>query len=180
MLLKSLQPETKRIDSDCYVEGYASTFERYHLCGDGDNAIYEQFERNAFDGTDMTDVILQYDHEGSVYARTTNGTLQLDVDDVGLFVCADLSRTRKGKDLYEDIEAGNVTKMSFRFKCDSYFDPKTRTHVVTKVNKIYDVSAVSIPANDTTSIEARTREAAEREREMKRTQIKLKLLEMGE
>lgn len=168
--------QMKRLDSENYVEGYASTFERYKLYGDGDTAIYEQFERSAFDKADMSDVILQFDHEGPVFARTSNHTLGLDVDNVGLFVYADLGKTSRSRELYEDIKAGNVNKMSFRFKCDGYFDETTRTHVITNVSKIYDVSAVSIPANDTTCIEARAKETAQRSRDLELLKLKVKLM----
>jgi len=149
--------ETRRIDSEHYVEGYAARYEPYVLYYDYDGQpVYERFERGCFDNCDMSDIIMQYDHEGKVLARNSNGSLIVEATDEGLFVAADLGRTEAARDLYADIEAGMVTKMSWRFRCGNYyFDKDTRTIVHLTVKKIYDVSAVSIPANDNTEINAR-------------------------
>lgn len=141
------------------VEGYATTFnEPYEMYRDEDgNIYYEQVDRKAFDNTDMSDVILQYDHEGMVFARNKNGTLQLDVDDKGLKVTADLSSTEASRALYDAIDKGLVDQMSFAFvvSTDDY-DRKTRTRTITGIRKLYDCSAVSIPANPDTYISARS------------------------
>lgn len=139
------------------VEGYAMKFERYKLCTVDGVDIYEEFDRSCFKNTDMSDVIMQYDHSGAVYARIKNGTLKLTVDNVGLFIQADLSKTEKAMSLYEDIEKGMIDEMSWSFKKgDYYFDKETRTIVHKTIEKIYDVSAVSIPANENTEIYARS------------------------
>lgn len=154
---------TRRFDVEQYVEGYAAGYDAYLLYDDGDyGKVYERFERGCFDNCDMTDVILQYDHAGRVFARTTNKTLIVEPDDRGLFIAADLSRTSRAIDLHADISAGMITKMSWRFRPDKYYieraeGSKDVTIVHTAVRKIYDVSAVSIPANnDGTEINARS------------------------
>jgi len=156
-VLASNPSNAKRIDSEHYVEGYAARFEPYVLYYDYDGQpVYERFEPGCFDDCDMSDIIMQYDHEGKVMARTSNGSLIVEVTDNGLFVAADLGRTEAARDLHADIEAGMVTKMSWRFRTGNYyFDQDTRTIVHVTVKKIYDVSAVSIPANDNTEISAR-------------------------
>ena len=168
------------------VEGYATTFDKpYVLFEDYDGTkYYEQIDRHALDNADMSDVIMQYDHNGRVFARNSNGTLQLDLDDTGFKVTADLSRTELAKGLYEDIAAGMITKMSWAFVVtkDAY-DQKTRTRTVLEVKKVYDVSAVSIPANDDTTIAARNyvngrRELEQREQLAKRV-AKLKVDTLG-
>lgn len=148
---------SKRIESDYYVEGYAAKFEPYVLYSDEIGNVYEQFERDCFAGTDMSDIIMQFDHAGHVLARTGNGTLIVEVDENGLFIAADLSKTERARQLYDEIRAGMITKMSWRFILGEYeYDPKTRTFTHHTVKKIYDVSAVSIPANDDTEINARS------------------------
>lgn len=143
------------------VEGYATTFTPYELYRDEfGNVVYEHFTPEAFDGVDMSDVIMQYDHTGRVFARTSNNTLKLDVDDTGLKITADLGRTESSRALYDDIAAGLITKMSWGFSYDTTqpeFDEKTNTITwgAGTVRKIYDVSAVSIPANNDTEISAR-------------------------
>jgi HK97 family phage prohead protease len=152
------EEKKNKFDSDCYVEGYATTFERYVLFDDGENPIYEQFLPECFRDCDMSDIIFQYDHSGKVFARLSNNTLTVDVDKKGLFVCADLSKTSAARGMYEDIQCGNVNKMSWGFMPDYktlQFDQKTNTIIHHKILKIYDVSAVSIPANNDTDIQAR-------------------------
>ena len=148
----------KRIDSEYYVEGLAARYEPYVLYHDFDGSpVYERFERGCFDECDMSDIIMQYDHEGRVLARNGNGSLIVEVTDEGLFVAADLGRTEAARELYSDIQAGMVNKMSWRFRIgDCYWDRENSTIVHTRVAKIYDVSAVSIPANDNTEINARS------------------------
>jgi HK97 family phage prohead protease len=182
MPLLSIATE-KRIDSDFYVEGYATTFnDPYEIYEFDGNKYYEVIDRHALDGADLTDVIMQYDHSGRVMARNSNGTLGLEPDDVGLFVFADLSRSSAARELYEDISSGLVTKMSWAFTvADDEYDRATRTRTIKKIRKVYDVSAVSIPANNGTDISARSflegvieaekREAQEREERQKAVEL---------
>lgn len=139
------------------VEGYASTYEPYVMFEDGDKKYSERIDQHAFDDADMSDVIMQYDHSGRVYARQSNGTLQLTTDEHGLKVRADLSKTEGARQLYEDISSGMITRMSFAFTvAEDEYDKQNRTRIVKRVKRLYDVSAVSIPANPGTEISARS------------------------
>ena len=157
-VLQTFTPATtKRIDTNYYAEGYAARYEPYVLWEDEDGPIYERFERGCFAGTDMSDVIYQLNHQGTVFARQTNGSLIVEADDVGLFTAVDLSRTAAARAHHEEIEAGMITKMSWGFLVgDYYFDKASRTIVHTHIKKIFDVSGVSIPANQNTEINARS------------------------
>lgn len=168
----------KRIDSDYYVEGYATTFdEPYELTKLSDGTpIYEKVARSAFSEADLSDVILRYDHKGPVYARTTNGTLGLEITDKGLLVYADLGKTTRSKELYEDIAVGNVNKMSIQCTGIRRFDEATNTFTIERVLKMYDVSAVSIPANDDTSLMARNIEEMKKKEEQDEKRKRLALL----
>lgn len=182
----TVQPKSEKlIDTDYYVEGYAANFERYKLWDDGDSSVYEQFTRENFEGVDLSDVIMQYNHQGEVFARCKNGSLIVRLDDKGLFIAADLGRTQKGKEVYEMISKGMIDKMSWSFIPEGmHFDSKTRTVTYSGIKKIFDVSAVSIPANDTTDIHARSlidgeiKKAAQelRHREALKLQIKIKTI----
>lgn len=136
------------------VRGYASTFnEPYVLYEDLDGAIYEQIAPSAFDGCDMSDVIFQFDHAGMVYARTSNGSLTVGTDEHGLWVEADLGLTEEARKIWEAISVGLITRMSFCFTITgSEWDEKSKTDTITEIGKLYDVSAVSIPANPGTEI----------------------------
>ena len=147
------------------VSGYASTFnEPYKLWEDESVEVWEKVDRSAFDETDMSDVIMQYDHAGRVFARIRNNTLTVSPDEKGLFISADLSGTDIGRSLYQEIAGGYTDRMSFGFTVDEdtreIVDDRTSgksivTRTITKVGKLYDVSAVSLPANPGTSISAR-------------------------
>lgn len=151
------QSEEKR------VAGYASTFEQPYLLYTGEGfELWEVVDRDAFTETDMSDVIMQYDHQGRVFARTRNNTLEVTPDDKGLFIEADLSGTEIGRELFEEIRGGYTDKMSFGFTVKADAEEREQnedgiwiyTRRITSVGKLYDVSAVSIPANDGTSIAA--------------------------
>ena len=154
----SAQAAAKRIETDFYVEGYATTFDSPYLLYEIEGTkFYERIDAHALDGADMSDVIMQYDHEGRVFARQSNGSLILMPDNKGLLIAADLGRTDLARGLDQDIQAGMITKMSWAFtvKTDSY-DRATHTRTILEIKKVYDVSAVSIPANGGTEISARS------------------------
>ena len=161
-----LEVRAEENKDEMVVEGFATTFnEPYVLFEDSDIIFREQVAPNAFDNTDMSDVIMQYDHEGRVFARISNNTLEVQPNEKGLFIRANLGGTEIGRNLYEEIAGGYTDKMSFGFTVEA--DEQTRTEAedgrieilrtITSINKLYDVSAVSIPANDGTSIGVSTR-----------------------
>ena len=161
-------PEERKV-----VTGYASTFnEPYTLFEDDDWRFNEVVDARAFDNTDMSDVIMQYDHEGRVFARMSNNTLTVVPDEKGLLIEADLGGTELGRQLFEEIRGGYTNKMSFGFTVDGEdildtkdVDGKALTvRTITSVRKLYDVSAVSLPANDATSISVRSLTDGEIER----------------
>ena len=147
--------------NDSYeVRGYASTFDPYLMFKDDEGTEYfERIEPNAFDEADLSDVVFRVDHEGTVYARTSAGTVELWTDEHGLGNRADLSKTQKARDLYEDIRVGNYPKMSFAFTvAEDHFDRATHTRVIDRIAKVFDVSPVSFPANPTTELSVSTRD----------------------
>ena len=133
---------------------------------------YEVIDRNAFINCDMSDVIMNYNHSGKVVARLKNKTLKLDFSNGGLDITADLSGTEEGRKLYEEIRGGYIDKMSFAFTVvepdGEEYDPETHTRKVTRIKKLYDVSAVDIPAYEETSLTARKSFEAERAKDFER------------
>ena len=149
------------------VEGYATTFgDSYELFRDGNYIVMENVDKDAFKDTDMSDVIFQIDHEGRVYARTRNKSLSLEIDEHGLKTRTDLGLTESSRSVYEDINAGLYDRMSFAFTVtkDSYTEEERDdgTIIVTRsilgIGKLYDVSAVSFPANPNTDISSRSKD----------------------
>lgn len=158
---RNIALEVRENGQDFVVEGYASTFNQpyvlYHI--ENDKVVEEQVDARAFDNADMSDVIFQYDHEGRVFARLSNDTLKLSTDEHGLFVSAYLGGTQEGRNLYEEIKGGYTNKMSFGFtvKDDEITETKKGyLRTLRSISKVYDVSAVSLPANDYTEISARS------------------------
>lgn len=147
------------------VEGYASTFGEPFLLWKIDNyEVWEKVDPHAFDECDLSDVIMQYDHEGRVFARGSNGTLTVEPDKKGLAIRADLGGTALGAEIHHEIEGGYTTKMSIGFAVKTVkreVEENVETgevkvlRTILKMGKLYDVSAVSLPANDATSISAR-------------------------
>ena len=163
--LAPIETRAEEEEKKMIVRGYASTFDDpYVLYEDDEFVLSERIDPKAFDEADMSDVILQYDHEGRVFARISNGTLKLSTDDKGLAVEADLGGTDIGRSLYQEIEGGYTSKMSFGFTVAEEAWEETRDNetgktqemrTIVRVKKVYDVSAVSLPANDGTSISVR-------------------------
>lgn len=195
----------KRSDnkSDSFiVEGYASTFEEYTLYDFGDEEWREKIEPEAFKDADLSDVVFLRDHAGQVFARTKNNTIALMSDDKGLFSRTNLSSTSAARGMYEDIEAGLYSQMSFAFTvAEQRFEEamedgkRIYTRVISRIKKVYDISAVAFPANPTTDIGISTRsifdgaiedlraerlerQKAENEAERQKAIVRLKLKEL--
>ena len=179
-LVRNLEIRKNQADSnepeEMRVEGYATTFEPYVLYR-GEKPIYEQIHKSAFDNAKMDDVIFLYNHDGRVCARMRNNSLILRVDDKGLFVAADLSKTGYAREIYEDIKSGNINQMSWAFfvsEDGEMIDYESRTIHINSIDEVIDVSAVSIPANNQTSINARRKCFEDHEKEVRDAQLEEK------
>ena len=148
--------EIREEDDIKTVKGYASTFDTYELWNDGDLILHERIARDAFEGADMSDVVFLRDHTGAVLARTKNGSVKLTVDNRGLYTETDLSLTEASRTMYEDIQVGNYSQMSFSFVVAQdhidWLDDRNAVRTIDKIKKLYDVSAVAFPANPYTDI----------------------------
>lgn len=156
--------EMRAIEDDgMVVEGYAAVFDSVTDLG----WYKEVIDRNAFNGADMSDIVMKYNHENSVLpmARTRGGSLQFNVDDHGLKIRAKLPDTSVNRDIYTLIQEGVLSKMSFAFtvKTEEY-DYETDTRRILEFDKIFDVSVVDVPAYESTEIYARSKEEYENEK----------------
>ena len=166
MTMEVVRDENEEQEERKVVAGYASTFNDPYVLFENEDMIYtEQVDKSAFDNTDMSDVIMQYDHEGRVFARISNETLSVTPNDEGLYIEANLGGTELGRQLYDEIAGGYTNKMSFGFTVDADEEQRKEAEdgrvlierTITGISKLYDVSAVSIPANNGTSISVSTR-----------------------
>lgn len=199
--IRALEPEGEE-EPQKIVRGYASTFGNpYTLYSDEEYEVREIMDPHAFDDADLSDVIMQYNHEGRVFARVSNGTLETTVDERGLAIKADLGGTDLGAQVYAEIAGGYTNKMSIGMKIDRSRDVWVteklagkiiETRTINRVAKLYDVSAVSIPANDATSISVRALvdgvidqlraerlEAQKKEQERRRIEVRARALAGG-
>ncbi len=179
----------KKFDTDYYVEGFATTFDQPYALYEWDGVTYyETIDRNALLGADLSDVIMQFDHSGTVFARNKMAkdkppSLLLEAQESGLFIAANLSLTEEARSLYDSINQGLIYKMSWAFTVEQEaYNRDTRTRTIQKIKKVYDVSAVSYPANGDTDISARSyfdgvieRDTAER-LERRKQLLKMKIM----
>ena len=180
------------LDEESYmVEGYASTYEPYEMMEIDGEKYYERIDRHAFDEADLSDVVFLRDHEGRVLARTKNGAITLSIDDIGLRQRTNLGLTEASREMRDDIKAGNYTQMSFSFiVAEDHFDRASRTRVIDRIGKVFDISAVAFPANPGTNIglsmrdyfdgviemeKAERLEREKRESEIRRLELRIKL-----
>lgn len=152
-------------DGQMVVEGYATKWNEYLLWDDGEYRLFERFDPHAFDKCDLSDIIMQLNHEGRVYARGGNRTLTVTPDGTGLKMAAYLGGTQEGRKIFEEIQGGYLTKMSHGFRkgaekrevVENFDEKRIDIHrTILEVAKEYDVSVVSLPANDATEISARS------------------------
>ena len=174
-------------DGKMIIEGYAVVFD-----SPATHYYTEIIDKNAFNGCDMKDVPLKYNHDDThlILARTRNNSLELLVDDKGLKIRAELIDTNSNIDIYKSIKAGLLDKMSFAFtvaeeEWNLKTEPATRT--ILKIDKLWDVSVVDTPFYDTTSIYARALSTLDSEKkkldslkeQREKTRIKTKLKILG-
>jgi len=158
------------------LEGYAITFNQDTLIGDEKYGFIESIDRNALSDMAMKDVPMKYNHMDSflIIARTKNKSLSLSVDNIGLKVHAELLDTQSNQDIYKMVRSGLLDKMSFAFTVSEQTwnrEGKIPKRVITKVDRLYDVSVVDVPAYESTSVYARSLEAME---------LDLKAMELAE
>ena len=152
-------PVEEGAEPSFFVEGYASTFEPYVLMTVDGVDYSERIQPDAFEGADLSDVVFRVDHQGSVYARTSAGTLDVWTDEHGLANRTNLGKTQRARELYADIEAGNYPQMSFAFSvAEDHYDKATHTRIIDRIAKVFDVSPVSFPANPGTELSVSTRD----------------------
>lgn len=158
-------------EEEMILEGYAAVFNSITDLG----WCKEIIDKNAFNGCNMQDCVLKYNHNDSclILARTRNKSLELIVDDKGLKIRAKLIDTTNNKDIYKMVKEGLLDKMSFAFTiAERKWDYETDTRTILRISRLFDVSIVDFPAYDETELSARTKESYEKE---KQEYLKLKL-----
>lgn len=135
------------------IKGYAAVYDSPETYW-----YTEQIAKGAFDEADMSDVVLRYNHNDNfmVLARTRNKSLDLSVDEKGLFMDARLQEdVSSHRDIFNAIKSGLIDKQSFAFTVDEdTYDYDTDTRTITKIGKVFDVSVVDQPFYNATDVSA--------------------------
>ena len=167
-------PDENENHDELVVRGTPIVFDTPTVLYEIDGIEYKEvIARGALDDCDMSDFIFNRNHgenDGTVYARTRNNSLTYNITSSGLDIAAALDKEDdRHRNLHRDIQKRRVDKMSFSFIVrESSYDRETHTRTITKIKKLYDVSAVDFPAYNETSITtARDFFSAEREKELK-------------
>ena len=134
----------------------------------------EVIDRGALDGADLTDVRFLVNHDTKMIplarSRRNNGnsTMQLSTDFDGMnidYIELDTENNVTSRALYSAVERGDITGMSFMFSVDeeSWEDLESEhpTRHIIKIGSVVEISAVTFPAYEATSINARSKEALE-------------------
>ena len=133
------------------IKGYAVVFNSPETYG-----YTEVIDSRALDNADMSDVVLRYNHNDTfmVLARTRNKSLDLKVDEKGLYIDARLQDDiTEHRNIYNAIKSGLIDKQSFAFTVDEdEYDYDTDTRTITKIGKLYDVSVVDQPFYNATDV----------------------------
>lgn len=165
--------ETRKADGgeeEMIVEGTPCVFNTPTVLYKYDGIEYkEQISEKAFENCDMTDVIFNMNHCGRVYSRTRNGSLSIWIQPDAMHMRARLLNNDRGhEELYRDIKEGLLDRMSFAFTVKTQeYDRDNHLRTIMEIDKLYDVSAVDIPAYNTTELSARSFFDTERAKELK-------------
>lgn len=144
----------------------------------------EVIDPRALDNCDMSDVVLTRNHNNDrLLARTKNGTLQLSITSEGLEFTAELADTQLGEDTFKLIKRGDIDGCSFGgYVEEESYNVETHTRTILKMSSLFDISAVTFPAYESTNVEPAVRaafgiEAAEDEvKKLELAEAKRKLL----
>lgn len=170
MIIRSFgMPDIRAVEDGSFIEGHAAVYDQKTNIG---NWFYEVIERGAFDECDFDDVLFTANHElwdiplARSRRNNSNSTLQLNLDNQGLFIKAnlDIENNAEAKSLYSAVQREDITGMSFIFyvKDEEWEDLDTEmpTRRIKKIARVREVSAVNYPAYTGTDINARSDQQA--------------------
>ena len=140
-----------------------------------DNGFWDEtIDSRALDNTDLRDVRFLVNHNTDMIplARSRNNnensTMQMSVEPDGMHIRVDLDteRNAEARSLYSAVERGDISGMSFMFRVDSDIwddlESEKPKRTITGISKVFEVSAVTWPAYEQTSLEARSQEREDR------------------
>lgn len=136
------------------ITGYAVVFDKMSK----PMPFIEIIKPTAFLGVDLSQTLLLYNHDFSaILARADSNTLQMTIDEKGLFFEAELPDTQLGHDTYTNIENGNLKGLSFGFfvakNGDTWLSKDSQDyHIINQIERLNEISLTAIPSYDGTSV----------------------------
>lgn len=175
--------KTRGEGEELIIEGY---FAKFNTEAEGWPGYFEQIDPHAFDGETDGDVRALLDHQTHiVLGRTKAGTLQLKIDEIGLWGRLTINpNDREALDAYERVKRGDVDQCSFGFDiiAEEYVNGEDGSlHCTLQKVKLYEVSICTFPFYPDTEVEARKQDfenMKKRQLEQKRAAVKKRLEEL--
>lgn len=152
--------QTREAENDqMIIGGYFVVFNSWTKLWDG---YYEQVSPKAFENIDLTDIRALINHnDGLVLGRTKSNTLTLRVDDKGLYGEIKVNpNDQDAVNLYERVKRGDVDQCSFGFQIteEEWEDTDEGYRSTITGVKLFEVSVVTFPAYEDTSVSARSKD----------------------
>lgn len=146
------------------IEGYFALYEQETELFEG---TYEIISKGAFEKTLNNDIRALWNHSTQyVLGRTTSGSLELRLDDKGLFGIIKLPNTQYANDLFELVQRGDVDQCSFGFNIENEdLEELASGGYRWRINEIdlHEISVVTFPAYENTSVQARHKQVEQLE-----------------
>lgn len=154
--IRSLEEVRTSEETDMVVSGYALKWDTW---SEDLGGFTETIDKKALKDTDLSDVRCYFNHDSSmVLGRTSSGTLELELDDTGLYFRCHLPDTSYGRDLFKSIERSDINQCSFGFIIDEDGDDFNKRsdgmyeRIIRKIKSLWEISIVSLPAYSDTSV----------------------------
>ena len=163
-------------DGSLKIGGYAATFNSEATGLNFREVIAPGAFTRALASADPVFLLVNHDMEGIPLASTQSGTLNLRQDSTGLYMEATLDPANpKAQELSSAVRRGDMDKMSFAFTVSP--DGQTKDaglRTLTDIERLYEVSVVTLPAYDSTSVGMRTAEETDLDLAKRKLSVKVK------
>lgn len=158
-LMPNAAPTIEKQGRHKILKGYCCLFDTpYSMWAPSVGNFIEKVGRSAFDNTDFSDVACIFNHNpDNILGRTSSGTMQIGVDNVGLWYEVKLPKGPRGQDMTEALQRKDISQSSWGFRLAPDGDTWERdaagrpVRTLTAVAELYDTSPVTFPANGATS-----------------------------
>lgn len=171
---------TELIASDDETRTVSGTAVVFNRDSEDLGGFIEQVDSRAFDGVDLSDVFMLFNHDyDSVLCRTIANTLELTLDNTGLHFKASLPDTNIGRDTYENVRNGNIQGCSFGFTVvEDKWDTSSTIYrrEILKIGELREITLTPIPAYKDTDVSVAQRFIKQKTSDLDKLKAKLELM----